>query len=459
MKNKNQKKGQGVPIRKLNTIMLIIAVCIAATMIFVMYFSSVTFKETHEVTQNLSKWRTSAYDLQVGSDFLTDRIRCFVATGNKAYLDDYFEEANVTKRRDNALRNLESHRTYNTALSDLRRAMEESTSLMDAEYTAAKLTVLAYGQDLTSYPEEIQDAEVSDADMSLPDDQKKEKAVDLVFGENYRLAKNRISDYMQKCMDSLSDDMSADQLKMSAKLESQLILEDVLIVLMIIIVVLIVVLNSKLVVKPLQYTIDLIREDKDLPMQGATEVRFLAKTYNRLRHTSINTEDQPHYDEMHDDETDLYNTAGYDFLMKNIDCETSALLYIKDEKYDEIVEKHGQDVADRMTVLSAKQLKKAFRSHDYVCRLSDGMLAVILVNAAPSMTDLIKDKIKDVNSKLKFKDETLPPINLQMGGAFGEDGIDADGLKEHAKTAYDGLDEKSYGTLFYHELMGFVWIR
>ena len=112
-----------------------------------------------------------------------------------------------------------------------------------------------------------------------------------------------------------------------------------------------------------------------------------------------------------------------------------------------------------MTVLAAKQLRKAFRSHDYVCRLDNGLLAVILVNAAPAMTDLIKDKIKDVNSKLKFKDETLPPINLHMGGAFGGDGEDADELQEHAKQALEGLNEKHYGALFYHELMGFVWIR
>ena len=459
MENRKRKKGQGVPIKRLNTIMLIIALIIAACMIIVMYFSSVTYKETHEITQNLSKWRTSAYDLQVGSDFLTDRIRCFVATGNKVYLDDYFEEANVTKRRDNALKNLESHRTYTAALSDLRKAMEESTQLMDAEYTAAKLTVLAHGQDLSEYPEEIQEAEVSDSDMSLSDEKKKEKATDLVFGEDYRKAKNQISDYMQKCMDSLSEDMGADQLKMSAKLETQLIIEDILTVMMIIVIILIVVLNSRLVVRPLEYTIELIREDKDLPMQGATEVRFLAKTYNRLRHTSINTEDQPHYEEMHDAETDLYNADGYEFLMKNIDCETSALLYIEDEKYDDVIEKHGQEVADRMTVLAAKQLRKAFRSHDYVCRLDNGLLAVILVNAAPAMTDLIKDKIKDVNSKLKFKDETLPPINLHMGGAFGGDGEDADELQEHAKQALEGLNEKHYGALFYHELMGFVWIR
>ena len=459
MDNNKKKKGQGVPIHKLNTSMMILAVFIAIAMFVVMYFTSVIYKETHEVTQNLSKWRTSAYDLQVGSDYLTDRIRCFVVTGEKGYLDEYFEEANVTKRRDNALKNLESHRTYTDALNELRLAMSESSKLMDDEYAAAHLTVLAYGLNMDEFPDDIKNTELSSGELALPDRDKRERAIDLVFGEKYRKSKDIISEHMQACMDKLSEDIGNDQLAMASKLEGQLVLEDVLTVLMIIVVILLVVLNSRLVVRPLQNTVELIRDDKDLPMQGASEVRFLAKTYNRLRHTSINNEDQPLYDEMHDEETGLYNKAGYDFLMSNIDCETSALLFVEHDKYKEVVENKGQEVADKMTVLAAKQLRQTFRSHDYICRLDDGIIAVILINAAPSMTDLIKDKIKDVNSKLKFRDETLPTINLHMGGTFGEEGIDPDELEEHAKAAFEGLNEKHYGALFYHELMGYVWIH
>ena len=38
MENRKRKKGQGVPIKRFNTIMLIIALIIAACMIIVMYF-------------------------------------------------------------------------------------------------------------------------------------------------------------------------------------------------------------------------------------------------------------------------------------------------------------------------------------------------------------------------------------------------------------------------------------
>ena len=50
----------------------------------------------------------AATDLESGSDYLTDRVRCFVVTGDIEYLKHFFEEVEVTRRRDKAVENLES---------------------------------------------------------------------------------------------------------------------------------------------------------------------------------------------------------------------------------------------------------------------------------------------------------------------------------------------------------------
>ena len=40
--------------------------------------------------------------------------------------------------------------------------------------------------------------------------------------------------------------------------------------------------KSPLVIRPLKYSVDLIRDEQDLPVSGAYEIRFLAKTYNLM---------------------------------------------------------------------------------------------------------------------------------------------------------------------------------
>ena len=78
-------KERGIRLKRLNIVMFILGVIVSIAMFVAMQITTMIYDETHEATQNLSKWRTSAYDLQVGSDYLTEQIRCFVATGDKTF--------------------------------------------------------------------------------------------------------------------------------------------------------------------------------------------------------------------------------------------------------------------------------------------------------------------------------------------------------------------------------------
>ena len=49
----------------------------------------------------------------------------------------------------------------------------------------------------------------------------------------------------------------------------------------------IVILTYRLVILPLKNSVDLIREEEDLPIKGAYEIRFLAKTYNKVSFISF----------------------------------------------------------------------------------------------------------------------------------------------------------------------------
>ena len=440
--------------------MFILGVIVSIAMFVAMRITTMIYDETHEATQNLSKWRTSAYDLQVGSDYLTEQIRCFVATGDKTYLDNYFTEVNVTKRRDKALQEIQSHSQYVAALDNLRKAMAESTQLMDSEYTAAKLIAQAYGHDLSTYPEEVQTVVLSPQEKQLSDDQKKERAIQLVFGPDYKKVKDKISDYMKKSMDSLSIGIQADQLEMTNKLELQVFFEHALTVVLIIIMLGIIVMSSILIIKPVRKFIQNVREEKELPMEGAQEVRFLAKTYNLFYITNMKNRGEAAFIEKRDEVTGLLNQTGFDYLMKMADLETSALVLINLNGFEDIKKRFGQDVIETSLKEATEEISANTRAQNYVCRLADDKIAVIVVHADQELSAPIRKTVSDINHALSLKVGAHPHVSISAGAAFGHKKVNGDMLFEHARVSLNsilGNDQKDI--CFYHELMGELWMQ
>ena len=455
-----KKKEQGLQLKRINIYMFILGVLISIAMFAAMQATTSIYNETHEVTQNLSKWRTSAYDLQVGSDYLTDQIRCFVATGDKTYLDNYFTEVNVTKRRENALHEIQSHSEYVEALDNLRKAMDESRKLMESEYNAAKLIAQAYGYDLTTYPEEIQTYVLSPQDKLLNDDQKKARAVDLVFGSKYRSVKDTISDYMQKSMNALSTGIQSKQTDMASKLELQVFFEHALTIMLIVIMLGIIVMSSLLIIRPVRKFISDVRAEKELPMVGAQEIRFLAKTYNLFYITNMKNRGEQAFIEKRDELTGLLNQTGFEYLMKNADLETSALVLVHLNEYEEAKKKYSKEVIDSSFKEVTDEISGKTRAHNYVCRLEDDMIAVIVVHADYTMSSAIRKTVSDINHALSLKVGAHPHFSICAGAAFGHKKIDANTLIEHSKAALNnivGLGEKDIR--FYHEMMGELWMQ
>ena len=419
---------RGISLRKLNIIMLISAALISIGLFLAMNRTSSIYAETHTITQNLIEWQRSSYDLQTASDYLTEQMRNFVATGDRVYLDNYFYEAKVAKRRDKALELLEKTHSKTTAFRDLNAAMQESLSLMEKEYYAARLTILAYGYDVTEYPEEIQNVKLIKPDTELTPKQMKEMAIMLMIGDEYNSRKDVISSHMNSCIKDLDEEMHNEQLKNTDTLDKQVFIEHLLTILLIAVLLIIVILTSRLIIIPLNHSVELIREEQDIPIKGAYEIRFLAKTYNLMHHTNLQNKEKLTYEATHDKLTGLYNRRGYDFLMNNIDLETSALLLFDLDKFKSINDTYGHDVGDRILVKTADAIFGSFRAQDYICRIGGDEMAVIMVHSDSSLAPLLEKKIAKINTILSNKTDDDPTISISVGVAFGEKGITAEFL-------------------------------
>ena len=258
---------------------------------------------------------------------------------------------------------------------------------------------------------------------------------------------------MDKCLKDLSDYIDQQHEEISKKLRSQVFTEHFLTAFIIIYLLTIVFVTLRLLVSPLKNAVTLIRDEKDLPMKGAFEVRFLAKTYNLMHRTNMKNREKLTYEANHDELTGLYNRRGYDFLLENVDLETCALIIIDLDRFKQINDSYGHDTGDKILKEVATEVFGSFRAQDYICRIGGDELAVIMVHSDPTMEPLLRKKVELMNATLAAlneKDESLPPISISVGVAFGDKDITVETLFKHADEALYSVKEKGRsGVAFY----------
>ncbi len=444
-------KNKGISLRHVNIVMLVIALLISAVLVFAMNRTNELYEVTSEATDDLIVWRSSAYDLQIASDYLTDQMRSFVITGDRTYLDNYIEEAYVTKRRDKALDILEKNLADTKPVITLAQAMDVSMKLMDREYYSARLALAAYGYPQDEYPQQVMGVVLSEHDEALDEQGKLALAMDMLFDDEYRKSKDAISDSMQKCLDELVEIIDEKKIENASRMKRQVVIEHILTVMMIVILLGIVMLTRYLMLIPLKRAIEKIREEKVLDVKGAYEMRFLARTYNLMNRVSRESKEKLEYEATHDPLTGLYNRRGYDFLLNNVDIYTSAFLLIDLDKFKSINDNYGHDVGDKALTKVAKILHKSFRAQDYVCRIGGDEFAVIMIHAESQLTGRIQNKIRDINEQLKIanKDEGVPPISLSVGVVFGDQNYSIDEIfKEADKALYKAKEDANREVVF-----------
>ncbi len=444
-------KNKGISLRHVNIVMLVIALLISAVLVFAMNRTNELYEVTSEANDDLIVWRSSAYDLQIASDYLTDQMRSFVITGDRTYLDNYIEEAYVTKRRDKALDILEKNLADTKPVITLAQAMDVSMKLMDREYYSARLALAAYGYPQDEYPQQVMGVVLSEHDEALDEQGKLALAMDMLFDDEYRKSKDAISDSMQKCLDELVEIIDEKKIENASRMKRQVVIEHILTVMMIVILLGIVMLTRYLMLIPLKRSIEKIREEKVLDVKGAYEMRFLARTYNLMNRVSRESKEKLEYEATHDPLTGLYNRRGYDFLLNNVDIYTSAFLLIDLDKFKSINDNYGHDVGDKALTKVAKILHKSFRAQDYVCRIGGDEFAVIMIHAESQLTGRIQNKIRDINEQLKIanKDEGVPPISLSVGVVFGDQNYSIDEIfKEADKALYKAKEDANREVVF-----------
>ncbi len=435
MKSISFHKEQGISIRLVNIVMFVLALIASIMLFFAMRRTTNMYNESNRITQNTIELQNSANELMEASDYLTQEMQVFVVTGDRQHLDNYFNEAYIERRRDKALEELRSKNGKTMAYQNLQEAMDDSMELMNTELYAAKLAVIGYGYNLESFPVQVQNAQIKKNDLALSKEAKIRMAEDLMFDENYMAKKDSISKHIDSCLKDLMDEMNAKQQDMTNRVRKQVWFEHFLTWFLIVITLMVVLLTAKLIIVPIKKAVERIREEKDIPLSGAYEVRFLAKTYNLMYQTNVVNKEKLNYEATHDKLTGLYNRRGYEFLLSNVDMESATLLILDLDKFKQINDMYGHDMGDKVLIKTADVIYNSFRSQDYVCRIGGDEFAVIMVHCNSTLKELIERKVEIMNDKMQNAIDGVPAITVSVGAAFGEDGHSVDRIFKSADEA------------------------
>ena len=434
-KYRNKDFQHGMPLQTIINVMIAIDAVISFFLLFSMYKTTESYNSMRTATQDYIDCQNSAFALQNGSDYLMNRVRSFVVTGNPEQASLYFNEVQVEKSRDKAVEEVQAHLVDERAQKHLDTALTLSDQLMETENYAMRLVIEARGYDLSRYPAPLQDVRLSEEDLALTAEEKLERARDMVFDDAYENAKDQIDTHVSLCMQVLIDSLLNEQVDSFDRLLDLLRSQQLLIAGLMISLLIIAIVIFSLVINPLRQQISNISREQMMDEKGTTELQFLARTYNRMFEQTQKAQEKLSYEATHDPLTGLYNRSAYDDLRAKCARQNVALLLIDVDHFKTVNDTYGHDVGDKVLMRVADVLRSSFRGEDMVCRIGGDEFSVIMVNATSTLTELVRNKIARAAEKLANPTDDVPSVTLSVGVAFTDQKAEGEDLFKNADRA------------------------
>lgn len=445
------KENKNIRLQPVLLMMAILALILAGILMYTGYETRTSYNEMQEATERYITCQASAQAMQNGSDNLTKYAQAYTATGNIKELNRYFEEADVIRSRDNALQSMEEYFAGTPAYEALENALARSNRLMEREYYAMRLMADAMEEPDSLLPEEIRQVELSEEDKALSSEEKRDLAREIMFGTEYEVTKNTVSEAVTRCMNELQTSTREDQLANSAQVIRFLNLSYALVAALLLIVFATFLLTTLLALRPLWRAISRIQEKELIPEAGSYEVQYLARTYNHMFEKNRMHQDKLSYEATHDALTKLYNRGVFEEMLPSCEFQENALILLDLDHFKQMNDQYGHQTGDLVLQKLSKALQESFRGEDYVCRIGGDEFAVLMVNVGKEMTDLVENKLALIRDKVSVKDG-VPPFTLSIGVAFSEEGLTGTDVYSHADAAlYKAKENGRNGHAFYEE--------
>ncbi len=443
-----KKWKSGISLRKLHVWLIVSMILLSGIVLYSTYRMTITFIRLADEVEVHMEMENAAHELMDASDYLTENVQRFTINGDLRFLDNYFTEAFESKRREDAIDKMDTDPAMKDALQDLNEAMEYSVELMGQEYYAMRLVIEAKGY--TDYPKELNDISLSAKDKALSDQEKMERATEIVLNDEYYEQKDHIRQNMQESIEKIDKLVRSTKKAELDSLRKDLGLVHCAVLIQILSILFIICLTSHLGIHPIIRAVDRIREDSHIPETGSREFRYLAQAYNKMYTRYRTSLENLNFKVSHDKLTGAYNRAGYDLLLANIDFDTTYMMLFDVDNFKSVNDHYGHEVGDRILIKLVQVLKGIFRDDDCICRIGGDEFVVFMVHSGNAKRKLIESKLNQISQELENTEDGLPPVSISVGIVRGKDVEDPARMFEKTDAAmYEAKKQGKNTYIFY----------
>ena len=379
------------------------------------------------------------------SDYLTEKCQSFVSTGDTKDAKAYFKEVDSDKHREASLKAVEQYGKDDDIYISLSDALSYSNRLANTECYAMRLAAEGYEMsrsEIADISTELTKIKLTEGDKKLTPQEKRQKARNMVFDDNYDSKKTEIWTNVLNSTEHLMEITRDREVQYYEKARRSIITQNILTMVLLALALILASLTARMVILPLRSSTRYIKNNKALPVEGAAEYMYLAKAYNKMLEVTHAHHEILSYEATHDEMTSLYNRKFFDMKREELDGEDVALMIVDVDHFKSINDNYGHETGDKVLKKVSGILSSSFRSEDFVCRIGGDEFAVLMVQMRPELKHVVEDKIAGVNELLKNIVDDLPAVTLSIGVAFGGEDV---GVISHEEL-FRNADQALYAT-------------
>lgn len=445
------KRGRWPSLRMVMILMFTAGIIMSGLLLTIAFRVTEQYNETRQATDEFLACQNAVYIVRDTIDELSERARNFIVTGNMAEVDAYFDEVESERSMDNAVEELKRYLLEERALQQLNTAIQLHNRMAKMQRHAMRLAMEAYGREAADYPL-LSEIRLSEDELALTTEEQLAQALDMLFNLDYTHLKSQVDVRFRLCKEALMVSMTSRQQSASNELGRLLHRQRALITVMAASLLLVLIFVKTLVVSPINRLVTDIQRNAAASVKGASEISFLADTYNRIRGHMEAVNSRLSYEAAHDVLTGLYNRSAFEEMKSRNRDENFALLILDVDYFKQVNDKYGHDMGDRVLKRVADVLQKTFREADKVCRIGGDEFCVIVIGVTSSSEKIIREKLEKLAETLWQPEGDVPGVTVSVGGAFSDRlAGDESVLKKADRALYHVKEKGRNGCAFYGE--------
>lgn len=432
---------EGFRVVRYNFFNLILTVILGLGMIFVSVSVAHLYDKLDVTTNDFLQLQENSIMVGEASDYLTDQVRFFAHDFNIEHVHLYFQEADVTKRRDKVLEQVHKETIHSTTAELLASAISESNNLMKIEFYSMALICHVKNIPQELIPSKVQEVSLTQEDLKLSQRDKIDKAQSILFDKQYMDSKKFIMTHVDRALKEILQNHSQKKKELTVLLREIIIVLRVFIGLFLFSSAVSAALMGLMVMRPLRIFMGRLTRHQNLDEIGGYETRHLAKVFNYIyaaKDAGEERESHLRYESEHDPLTGLLNRKVFAQLGELLKGHQGpmVLLIIDMDKFKSVNDKNGHAIGDLALIKLSDLLKSQFRIHDYIFRVGGDEFVVVVPGLSEKNFSLIQEKIIFVNNALQSTEDGLPPLSISAGMSVSYQGYTDLVFREADKALY-----------------------